>query len=245
MTDRWLLVVWPYVAVASLVVVPTIWLLARPHPWREMRDRARTTTGGWGSPWRCGMLAVLTGHVLILGCPEYVLAWNRSPARLIALEAALFAAGCAATAGFIAFVVRGGPGSGRGVASILDPILLSLSTLAMLTGLLLSVRHRWASSWSAVTLAPYVASVFGFEPDPSLAADLPFLVRLHILTALALTTLLPLRLPLLIGMLRPLYGLICSIVSPAARVGVTVHDVLRARAWPRVAGLLWYERQED
>lgn len=246
MTDRWLLVVWRYVAVASLVVVPTIWLLALPHPWREMRDSVRPNAACvWGALWRDGMLIVLAGHALILGWPDYVLAWNRSPARLIALEAMLFAGGCAATAGFIALVVRGLSASRRGLASLVDSVLLSLLTLAMLSGLLMSVHHRWASSWSAVTLAPYVASVIGLEPDPSLAADMPFLVRLHIVTALALATLLPLRLPLLVGLLRPFYSFIWSVAMPAARVGLTVHDVLRARAWPRVAGLLWYERQED
>jgi nitrate reductase gamma subunit len=245
MTDRWLLVVWPYVAVASLVVVPTIWLLAQPHPWHEMRNRARPEAACvWGALWRYGMLSVLAGHVLILGLPDYVLAWNRSPARLIALEATLFAGGLAAMTGFVAIVARGATVSRRVLASLADSVLLSLLTLAMLSGLLMSVYHRWASSWSAVTLAPYVASVIRLEPDPSLAADMPFLVRLHIVTALALTTLLPLRLPLLVGMLRPFYSVIRSVARPAARVGHTVHDVLRARAWPRVAGLLWYERQE-
>jgi nitrate reductase gamma subunit len=246
MTDRWLLVVWPYVAAAAFVVVPTVWLLVLAHPWRDLRAQVRSDAACvWGALWRYGMLSVLAGHALILALPDRVLAWNRSPVRLVALEAVLFAAGCAATVGFIALTVRGTATPRRGPASLVDSVLRSLLTLALVSGLLMSVHHRWASSWSAVTLAPYVASVIRFEPDPSLVADMPFLVRLHLVTALALTTLLPLRLPLLVGMLRPFYGFIRWLAMPAARVAHVVHDVLRARAWPRVAGLLWCERQED
>jgi nitrate reductase gamma subunit len=246
MTDRWLLIVWPYVAVASLVVVPTMRLLALPHPWRDVRDYVRLdTTCVRNMLWRYGLLIVLAGHVLILVSPDRVLAWNRSPVRLIALEATLFAGGCAATVGFLMLTVRGIATSRGRVAWLADSVVCSLVTLALLSGLLMSVYHRWASSWSAVTLAPYVASVIRFEPDASLAADMPFLVRLHIVTVLALTTLLPLRLPLLVGMLGPFYSFIYWLAMPAARVGHTVHGVLRARAWPRVADLLWCERQED
>jgi hypothetical protein len=83
-----------------------------------------------------------------------------------------------------------------------------------------------------VTLAPYVASVTRFEPDASLAADTPFLARLHIVAALALMTLLRCLL-LLVAMLRPFCGFIGPVATPAMRVGLTVHDLLRARACGR------------
>jgi hypothetical protein len=77
------------------------------------------------------MLGVVAGHALILGSPASVPAWNGSPARLVAVEVTLFAAGCAAMTGFIALAVRGMPGARRGLASIADSILLSLLTPAM------------------------------------------------------------------------------------------------------------------
>jgi nitrate reductase gamma subunit len=124
-------------------------------------------------------------------------------------------------------------------------VVLSLFALVVLSGLMMSGYHRWASSWSALTLAPYVASVVALDADPGLAADMPFLVRLHIVSALALITLLPLRLPLLVGMLRSFNGFIRSVALPAGRVGHAVHGTFRARAWPHVAGLLWADRQDD
>ena len=54
-----------------------------------------------------------------------------------------------------------------------------------------SAAARWASSWSVVTLTPYVLSLPSTHPRVDLVASTPFLVRLHVLGAFAAIALLP------------------------------------------------------
>jgi nitrate reductase gamma subunit len=204
-TERWVFATWPYLAVACLLLVPAGRALVARHPCRDVYAHLhRQAPRFWGATlWRWSLATVIAGHVLILVLPDVVLAWNRSPERLLALEAVLFASGSAALVGLLAILSRRVTVSRGPLASLLDSIVLSLFTLTMISGLLLGVFHRWASSWSAVTLAPYFSSLAAFEPDASLVADMPFLVRFHLVTAFALMTLIPLRLPLLVGIVRP------------------------------------------
>ena len=59
------------------------------------------------------------------------------------------------------------------------------------SGLLMALGYRWGSSWGAVTLTPYLASLFGGEPAEGLASQMPFLVQLHVFSAFALVAVLP------------------------------------------------------
>src|SRR5262245_15267730 len=113
--DYWLFGVWPYVAAASLLIGPMFRALAS---WRSPTDLEREFAVSvewlWGSAWwRFGVTCVLTGHVLILCFPASVLSWNRSPARLLALEGALLAASLLAAAGLVGL---SGPNSVAGAA---------------------------------------------------------------------------------------------------------------------------------
>ena len=63
--------------------------------------------------------------------------------------------------------------------------------LVLTSGLLLAIVERWASSWAALTWPPYVTSVVGLNPDVAIVAQMPYLVRLHVASALALITVLP------------------------------------------------------
>jgi nitrate reductase gamma subunit len=61
----------------------------------------------------------------------------------------------------------------------------------MVSGVAIALVYRWASSWSVVTLTPYVLSLPSAHPRVDLVASTPFLVRLHVLGAFASIALMP------------------------------------------------------
>src|SRR4029079_13170070 len=69
---------------------------------------------------------------------------------------------------------------------------LSVATVMMVSGVAIAFAYRWASSWSVVTLTPYVLSLSSAHPRVDLVASTPFLVRSHVLGAFASIALLPL-----------------------------------------------------
>jgi nitrate reductase gamma subunit len=74
---------------------------------------------------------------------------------------------------------------------IADCGLLSLFCMALVSGLVIAILYRWGSSWSASTLAPYMQSLASGAPQTQLVEDLPFLVRLHVLSWFAIIALVP------------------------------------------------------
>jgi hypothetical protein len=102
-----------------------------------------------------GLLGVCAGHAVMLAWPARVLAWNRSADRLLAFEVVFFVFGLIALAGVLGLVVREMLVAPRGASgSLLDTMSLALLLVAVVSGLALAVRYRWASSWSSITLTP-------------------------------------------------------------------------------------------
>src|SRR5499427_8203282 len=99
-----------------------------------------------------------------------------------------------------------------------DAVFLALLFTALLSGSLTAILFRWGSSWGVITLTPYVVSLLHGRPAVELVAGLPFLVRLHVFSALATLAALPAtRLgPVLIGGLRRGLQLILSPVQVLA-----------------------------
>lgn len=194
MVDHWLFGVWPYIAAACLLIGPIVRAFAA---WRSSADLRREFVASieclWSDArWRRGVLAILAGHMVIVLFPSGILLWNRSPGRLLALEGALLAAGVLACVGLVGLLRHNiGRWHGRSLALYTESALLALVTLVMVSGLLLSIVNRWASSWAAATWPSYLASVLHVSPDISVVAQMPFLVRLHVASTLALITLLP------------------------------------------------------
>ena len=194
MLDQWLFRIWPYVAVTCAVLGPIGRGLAAKRSDADLREEFFATLDCFWSDarWRRGVAAILTGHLVILCFPAAILSWNRSPVRLLLLESVLLAAGVLATVGLIGMLRRNiGRWRERPSAAYAESALLALVTLSTVSGLLLSVLNRWASSWAAVTWPSYLASVARMSPDVAVVLQMPFLVRLHVASTLALLTLLP------------------------------------------------------
>ena len=191
MTDRFVFVIAPYVtgAAAFPACIVRCLLAARRDSFAIAKPAAEGHTRV-SAIWRWAIGIVVVAHVAALTFPEHVLRWNHDPIRMLLLESAGAAAGAVSLAALLAIGARCGP-SARGRTSPWDVIAWTLLLIDLASGVGVAVAFRWASSWSAVTVAPYVQSLLRMEPAPALVARLPLLARVHIFCAFALAAVAP------------------------------------------------------
>lgn len=191
----------PYVAVGLLAVVPVL-RLASPEARRKTLPAALRETGNLyvGSlAWRLGVGLVLLGHLLGLTLPNQPALWRLLPGGPMTLQAAAFGLGLLALAGWATLVVeRFRPARDlprplllTATASAIDTLFLTLLVLAIGSGLVMTFVYHLGSAWYSVTLAPYLRSLLRLAPDVELVADLPPIVKLHLLSAIAIVAVLP------------------------------------------------------
>jgi nitrate reductase gamma subunit len=219
MTDHALFVVAPYVAALVFVLACVVRYVRS----RLQADREITRYSGGESRLliaitRAGVGVVALGHLVAFAFPDRVLLWDRQLLRLFALEAAGIVAGSVALAGLLAVHVRHVRAPDRpGAWPPIDVVAGTLLLMATMSGLSIAVRYRWASSWSEVTVVPYLQSLVRLDPSTTLVARLPFLVRLHVFGAFALLAIAPIS-----GIVRfvtpPVGRLLQWTVVPAASV---------------------------
>ncbi|HTE55258.1 MAG TPA: respiratory nitrate reductase subunit gamma [Kofleriaceae bacterium] len=145
--------------------------------------------------WRAGLAATFIAHVAGLLVPGAILAWNGVPLRLYILEGSGFLFGLLFLAGWVPLMWRhlASTASSRAAraSEVADCVLLSLVFAAIASGLATAGLHRWGSSWASGTLAPYLATLVRGEPVTGLVGQMPFLVKLHVLTLFGLIAALP------------------------------------------------------
>jgi nitrate reductase gamma subunit len=219
MSNRTLFAVTPYVAAVCLVAVSLLrYLLARqagPLTPRET-SLARELFGGHRL-WSLGMGGLAVGHAALLAFPALILAWNRSVTRLLALEAVFFAFGVMAFVGLLDLIVRQVRGPvARSRSSLADTAFLGLLLVQIVSGLSLASLYRWASSWSVVTITPYVQSLLRLQPEVGLLAVVPYVVKLHVFSGLVLVALFPFT-HLLFAVLVPLDRAAGLLLAPLRR----------------------------
>jgi nitrate reductase gamma subunit len=195
MKANFLFAAWPYLAVSLLLVgIGVRYLLDRREMAvvaREMLE-ARVLYRG-GKIWRLSLLLIFVAHATGLLLPRIVLRWNGSTIRLYMLEGAGLVIGIAALLCWFALVRRHLAHSDRlTITELSDTVFLALLFIGILSGVLTAIFYRWGSTWSAVTLTPYVASLFHANPAAGLATQMPFMVRLHVFSALGAIAVLPL-----------------------------------------------------
>jgi nitrate reductase gamma subunit len=161
---------------------------------RNANDSDRRAPAAWTAA-RVSLLVafatVAIEHLLLLAAPQAVLRWNGDARRLIGLEAGGVIAGCACVAAALAALWRQLFTDRWRDQSIGRTLNLSVASVMMVSGVAIALAYRWASSWSVVTLTPYVLSLPSAHPRVDLVASTPFLVRLHVLGAFASMALLP------------------------------------------------------
>jgi nitrate reductase gamma subunit len=186
--------VFPYVAVGLLVVGTLVrYAMASREPAviREEVADAKAVFGGW--LFWVSMFFLAGGHLVGLLLPDAILAWGRSSGTLYLLEGAGLIVGLAGVLAGASLIWRhlGHSGKSR-LVEFFDTIFLGIVFTALVSGVLMAVFYRWGSTWGAMILAPYIASILRGQPAILYVVEMPFLVQLHVLATFAALALLPL-----------------------------------------------------
>lgn len=143
-------------------------------------------------PFHWGIIFLFFGHLTAFLIPGTVLAWNQVPLRLYILEVSALTFALLFIAGLILLVIRRVESPRiRQVTSYMDVFVYVILTLQAITGIWTATFFRWGSSWFAIVLAPYLKSVFLFNPDVNAVSQLPLVVQLHIVGAFVLVGMIP------------------------------------------------------
>ncbi len=143
-------------------------------------------------PFHNGIIVLFFGHLIAFIFPRSVIAWNSQPVRLIILELTAFAFGISALFGAVMLITRRLVTKRIWVVtSIMDILVYLLIFTQLITGLLIAYNVRWGSTWFATSLTPYLKSIFIFAPNARVITEMPFIVKLHIITAFVLVGIIP------------------------------------------------------
>ena len=143
-------------------------------------------------PFHYGIIAVLTGHVVAFLIPRSILVWNSRPLRLYVLEVSALIFGLTTLVSLFAIIARRATDQRvRVVTSRADWILYAMLVVQVFTGVYVAVFNRWGSSWFAASAAPYFWSLLKLNPDISVIAAMPWMVKLHIVNAFVVIAFFP------------------------------------------------------
>jgi nitrate reductase gamma subunit len=147
----------------------------------------------WASvPFHYGILSVLAGHILAFLFPQVILGWNAAPLRLILLEVSGLAVAVLTLVGLLNIIIRRWRfPKARRVTTAGDWFIYGGLLVQVVTGIAISVRHGWGSSWFATSLTPWLWTLVKLNPDVSYIAPMPWLVKAHIINAFLIILVFP------------------------------------------------------
>lgn len=184
--DPLLFAVLPYVAIVTFLLVSILRYRLRSFSYSSLSSQFLENKHHFWAlvPFHYGILVVLGGHLVAFLVPRSVLAWNGHPVRLYVLEVSALIFGLLTLAGLVALVVRRVKDPKlRLVSSRADWIVLALIAVQVASGVLVAVFHPWGSSWFAAVATPYLWSLLELNPDIVVMAQMPWLVKTHIVNA--------------------------------------------------------------
>jgi nitrate reductase gamma subunit len=184
----------PYLAIASLIFGSTYryWY----HGFRVSSLSSQLLENKllfFGSrPFHWGIITLFFGHLIGFLMPSSVLAWNEKPVRLYILEISALTFGIITITGLVILIYRRLQVKRiRLVTSRMDIFVFIILSVLVLTGLYTAIFIRWGSSWFALVATPYLRSVFAFRPDATSIVALPFMVKIHIVSAIIFIGMIP------------------------------------------------------
>ena len=147
----------------------------------------------WGSqPFHWGLFFLFFGHLIAFLFPSTVIAWNGRPLRLLIIETAAFAFGLSALTGLILLIIRRMKNKRiQIVTSKMDVFVFLILLVQIISGLWVAYFHRWGSSWFAISITPYLKSLFLFDPDIKIMAEMPLAVKIHVISAFIIIGIIP------------------------------------------------------
>jgi len=135
---------------------------------------------------------VLLGHFIGFLFPRTLIAWNGMPIRLLILEVTALIFSLSALLGVILLIYRRITNKRvRILTSKADILVYIVIFIQVVTGVWIALFFRWGSSWYASTMVPYLKSILFFSPDIAALVQMPFMVKVHVLSAFTLVGLIP------------------------------------------------------
>lgn len=195
MKSDFLFGVWPYVATLILLSGMSVRVLLM----RSSSDIGETTKLASCVPlaarltWYASILGLVLLHLVQLVAPWSIALWNVAPLRLYLLEGVAFLFGLVTLIGFVIVVWRAlyRRSLTSAAGHLADLACFSMLFAGLVSGLLMAVLYRWSSAWGGTTLMPYLLSAFKGDPLVMLVTGMPFLVRLHVVSAFAALAVFP------------------------------------------------------
>lgn len=189
MIDVLLFGAFPYVAVVLLLVISIQRYRSAEFTISSLSSQfLESKKLFWGSvPFHLGIIVLFFGHLIGFLVPRQVMAFNSSPLRLLILETTGLVAGLLFLFGMVMLVHRRlSEPRLRRVTTALDVVVYAILFFQAITGLYIALYLRWGSSWYTQVAVPYLRSLFLLRPNVQLMAEVPWMVRLHVLGAFTL-----------------------------------------------------------
>ncbi len=184
----------PYVAMAIFLVGSIIRYRSQPFTVSSLSSQIlENRILYWGShAFHIGIVVLFFGHLIGLLFPKTVIAFNGEPTRLLIIEISAFAFGLLSLFGIVTLVFRRlAVAKLKTVTSKMDVVVYCLILLQVVSGLWIAYFDRWGSSWFAISLAPYLKSVFLFTPNYEAVAAMPLSIKIHVASAFVFVAMVP------------------------------------------------------
>lgn len=194
MIDSLLFVALPYVAVVVCIVASALRYRSARYSYSAMSSQFLEHRGlRWGSaPWHIGIILILAGHLVVFLFPGVTSSLLSVRPVLLAVEGAGIAFSVLCVAGLVVLILRRLTSARvQAVTSTMDLVVLAALVIQVVLGLAVALHYRWGAAWGAASLAPYVWSLVRLQPDASFVADMPVLVKAHVVGAWIFVALIP------------------------------------------------------
>jgi nitrate reductase gamma subunit len=186
--------IFPYLATLTAVIVTIYRAVYRPFTISSLSSQLLERQKlYWGSiPFHWGIILILLAHLGAIIFPNTLLAWNSRPIRLYLLEITGLALAIWALTGLVVLIWR--RFSNRKIKIVTSPmdwVVLTLLLISMITGIWTATVYRFGSYWFPGVFTPYLVSLLTLQPQISLVAPLPFMIKLHVFNFFLLLVIFP------------------------------------------------------
>jgi nitrate reductase gamma subunit len=194
MSNNFLFIGLPYAALAVFLIGSVVRYRVQPFSVSSLSSQIlESRMLYWGShAFHIGIVTLFLGHLIGFLFPKGVIAFTGQPTRLMIIEISAFAFGLLSLFGIVTLIIRRLSNLKlQAVTSRMDIVVYILILVQVLSGLWIAYFDRWGSAWFAVSLAPYLKSIFLLNPNFEAIAAMPLSIKIHVASAFVFITMVP------------------------------------------------------
>ena len=194
MFNNFIFIALPYMALLMFLVGSIIRYRTRPFGVSSLSSQfLENRMLYWGShAFHIGIVVLFFGHLIGFLFPGRVISFTGRPTRLLIIEISAFAFGLLSLFGIVTLILRRISNLKlQAVTSKMDVAVYVLILIQVLSGLWIAYFNRWGSAWFAISLAPYLKSLFLLNPSFEALAAMPLSIKLHVASAFVFIGMVP------------------------------------------------------